>query len=154
MADIPSGWVPKLPDLSALATPSLRDLPPLRSPIVDNVRANYASEFYRRLVKMISDFDATLDEKHEVGVRLVSFGQSVVFHLADLGYCNPSLISFAGTTEKGDPVELIQHVSQISILLMKLPRQDPSKPKRRIGFCSDEDGAAQPIDGACSPGVD
>jgi hypothetical protein len=36
--------------------------------------------------------------------------------------------------ENGDPVELIQHVSQISILLMKLKRSDPEAPKRPIGF--------------------
>jgi hypothetical protein len=32
-------------------------------------------------------------------------------------------------------VELIQHVSQISILLQTLPRKDPSKAKQPIGFC-------------------
>jgi hypothetical protein len=52
----------------------------------------------------------------------------------DIGYWNPSLISFQGRTDDGQPVELIQHVSQISILLMKLKRPDPSKPKRKIGF--------------------
>jgi hypothetical protein len=79
-------------------------------------------------------FDATLDQEHEVGVRLVSFGQTVVFHLDDIGFWNPSLICFKGVTDDGSPVELIQHASQISVLLMKLCRKDPSKPKRRIGF--------------------
>mgnify|MGYP003317637775 CR=1 FL=1 len=31
-------------------------------------------------------------------------------------------------------VELIQHVSQINILLVKLPRLNPEQPKRPIGF--------------------
>jgi len=95
---------------------------------------NLASEFYSRLVEWINDFDSSLDQEYEVGVRLVSFGQTVVFHLDDMGYWNPSLISFRGRTDDGQPVELIQHVSQISILLMKLKRPDPSKPKRKIGF--------------------
>jgi hypothetical protein len=72
-----------------------------------------------------------------VGVRLVSFGQSVVFHLEQIGYWNPSLISFKGFTEDGEPVELIQHVSQISVLLTKLSRKDPTKPKKPIGFASE-----------------
>jgi len=106
----------------------------IRNPLVDHATANYASEFYERLTKWINDFDEALDEQHEVGIRLVTFGQTVVFHLEGLGYWNPSLISFTGKTEAGDPVELIQHVSQISVLLMKMARKDTSKPKRPIGF--------------------
>ena len=94
-----------------------------RNPLVDVAEANYASEFHKRLVKWIGDFDAALDQAHEVGVRLVSFGQTVVFHLDRIDYWDPSLISFSGVTDDGTPVELIQHVSQISVLLMKLPRR-------------------------------
>jgi hypothetical protein len=74
-----------------------------------------------------------------VGVRLVSFGQSVTFHLENIGYWNPSLISFSGFTENGEPVELIQHVSQISVLLVKVKRKDLSKPKKPIGFAQYSD---------------
>jgi len=98
---------------------------------------NAASEFYTRLVEWINGFDASLDMGHEVGVRLVSFGQAVVFHLEDIGYWDPSLISFRGRTTDDEPVELIQHVSQISILLMKVPRKNPGEPKKPIGFHSD-----------------
>lgn len=79
-----------------------------------------------------------LDNEHEVGVRLVNFGQTVVFSLEDMRYCDPSLISFIGRTQEGQPVELIQHVNQISILLMKLPRQYPTEPKKPIGFRVEE----------------
>jgi len=109
-----------------------------KNPLITVAEGNYASEFHKRLVKWINDFDASLDEMHEVGVRLVNFGQTVVFHLADIGFWNPSLMSFKGSTEDGQPVELIQHVSQISILLMKLPRKDLSKPKRPVGFSCEQ----------------
>ncbi len=123
--------------------PVLQDLKPRpieipKNPLVVGQEANYASEFHRRLVEWIDDFDATLDEAHEVGVRLVNFGQTLVFHLSNIGFWNPSLIRFSGATEDGSPVELIQHVSQISVLLMKLPRQDLSQPKHRIGFASEQ----------------
>lgn len=114
-------YTPKIPDISPTI---FKDLRP----------QNFASDFYDRLVKWINDFDASLDDEHEVGLRLVNFGQTVTFHLENIGYWNPALISFTGTTEDGNPVELIQHVNQISILLMKLKRPDPSKPKRKIGF--------------------
>ncbi len=135
MADIPdiSKLVPTFPDLriSPPQFPAI-EIPP--NPLITNVEANYASEFYNRLVAWITDFDKSLDPEHEVGVRLVSFGQTLVFHLENLGYWNPSLISFKGTTEDGSPVELIQHVSQISILLTRLSRRDTASPKRPIGF--------------------
>jgi hypothetical protein len=105
-----------------------------RNLLVENVQDNYASEFYRRLAEWISDFDNSLDNDSEVGVRLVNFGQTVVFTLEGMGYYNPSLILFRGHTEDGSPVELIQHVSQISILLMKLPRKNPEQPKKALGF--------------------
>lgn len=117
-------------------------MPPIPpNPLVVATEANYASAFHKHLVKWINEFDSGLDPAHEVGVRLVSFGQIVIFHLRDIGYQNPSLILFSGVTDNDEPVELIQHVSQISILLMRLPRKDPSKPKKSIGFAAVEDGA-------------
>ena len=132
-----------MPDNSYLL-PSLRGLaatmPKIEipvNPLVIAAKDNLASEFYKRLAEMIKDFDATLDQEHEVGVRLVTFGQTVVFHLTDIGYYNPSLLSFYGTMDDGSPVHLIQHVTQLSVLLMKVPRKDPSKPKRSLGFVAD-----------------
>lgn len=111
------------------------DIPQFKTPqFITNAEEGLASEFHKRLITWINEFDKSLDNDHEVGVRLVSFGQSVVFHLTDIGYWNPFLISFTGTTDDGDPVELIQHVNQISILLMKLPRKNPKDKKQPIGF--------------------
>ncbi|WP_197205749.1 DUF6173 family protein [Cytobacillus firmus] len=96
--------------------------------------ANYASEFYRQIVEMISDFEKELDPDEEVGARLVSFGQTVQFHIQDIGYYDPSLIRFIGTLDNGSKVELIQHVNQISFILMALPKQIENEPATRIGF--------------------
>lgn len=107
-----------------------------------NLSATRTSEmaegYYDRLVEMINNFDKELDEEHEVGMRLVSFGQTIQFHVEDLGYYNPGLIRFYGKTEDGKEIELIQHISQISFLLMAVKRLNPEKPKKRIGFNTDE----------------
>ncbi|RZU38187.1 hypothetical protein EV700_2765 [Fluviicoccus keumensis] len=100
---------------------------------------NLASEFHHRLINWINDFHKALDDEHEVGARLVNFGQSVTFHIEEISYWNPSLISFIGKNEHGDPVELVQHVSQISILLVAMKRKNISQPKRPIGFASWDD---------------
>lgn len=100
---------------------------------------NLADEFHRRLINWINEFHQSLDEEHEVGARLVNFGQAITFHIEDIGYWNPSLISFQGKNELGEPVELIQHVSQISVLLVAMKRESVAQPKRPIGFASWED---------------
>lgn len=107
------------------------DLYPAAVRIEEN---NYASEFYRKIIEMINDFEASLYHDEEVGVRLVSFGQTVQFHIEDLSYYNPSLIAFIGRLPNGSKVELIQNVAQISFLLMALPKLNEDTPARRIGF--------------------
>lgn len=106
--------------------------------LADIQKASLASEFADKLVNRISAFNENLDAEHEVGLQLVSFGQSITFHVQDIGYWNPSLIMFTGLTEQKQKVELIQHVSQISFLLMGLPKLDPEKPKRKIGFIQED----------------
>lgn len=107
------------------------------SKILEEERDSHrASGFNKRLVQWINDFHRSLDENYEAGACLTTFGQSVTFHIENIGYWNPALISFNGFTEEGNPVELIQHISQISILLVKLKRKKPEEPKRPIGFAS------------------
>src|ERR1051325_1113573 len=124
----------KIRGLDVLPQIRMPDVGP--SPLVVAAQSNRASEFYKRLARLIADFDASLDQEHEVGVRLVNFGQSIVFHLQDMGHWNPSLLFLIGVTDDGNPVQLIQHVSQISVLLMRVPRKDTSKPKQPFGFAS------------------
>jgi hypothetical protein len=97
-------------------------------------RSNLASEFAKKLLNRIRDFDNHLNSDEEVGMRLVSFGQTVTFHVSNLTYYNPSIVIFIGHTDEGHKVELLQHVSQISFLLIALPRLNPDQPKRSIGF--------------------
>lgn len=98
--------------------------------------ANRASEFYQRIAERVRQFDASLDQDHEVGMRLVTFGQTITFHVTCMGFHNPSMITFSGNLESGDPVELIQHVSQISFLLVKMARPNPDQPKKPFGFAA------------------
>jgi hypothetical protein len=101
-------------------------------------RASLASEFARQILSDINDFDSQLDANNEVGVKLVSFGQTITFHVSDIGYYNPGLILFRGVTENGDSIRLLQHVSQISFVLIKLPKLNPEQPKTKIGFIQEE----------------
>src|SRR5689334_10272350 len=96
------------------------------------VTRNLAQWTYKRLAEYIRDFEANLDDDHEVGARLVSFGQTVQFHIEDLGYYGPDIITFHGTSENMEKLQLIQNISQLSVLLIAVKKQQ-EKP-RRIGF--------------------
>jgi hypothetical protein len=80
----------------------------------------------------ILSFEASLDDNHEIGARLVSFGQAITFHVQQIGFTKPFIVTFVGLTETGDRVQLIQHVSQLSFLLVAM-RKLGDKPNR-IGF--------------------
>lgn len=96
-----------------------------------------ASEFFKQLSHYMEEFDKELNQEHEVGIKLVNFGQTVQFTVHNIGYFNPKLICFYGEMPDGSAIQLVQHVNQISFLLTAVKRKDPEKPKRPIGFCTD-----------------
>lgn len=109
-------------------------LPATRNALLEIAEENLASEFHRRLIEIINRFDEGLDASQEVGARLVNFGETFIFHLTDIGYWDPSIIWFIGTTDDGHPIQLVQHVSQMSVALVSLPRKNPNEPKQPVGF--------------------
>lgn len=97
----------------------------------------FANVIYEQLVEDIQDFDASLDNTTETGVRLISYGNTIQFSIEAIGYKDPYLIFFYGHLEDGSPIRLIQHVNQISFVLIALKRQNPEVPKKSIGFRND-----------------
>ncbi len=93
---------------------------------------NPAEWTYERLGEYIQNFEKDLDEEHEIGARLVSFGQTVTFHIESVGYYGPDIITFYGINERGERIQLIQNISQLSVLLIAVKKLE-DKPKR-IGF--------------------
>jgi hypothetical protein len=53
---------------------------------------NPARWTHQRLGEYIQAFEAKLDQDHEIGARLVSFGQALVFHIEYVGYYGPDII--------------------------------------------------------------
>jgi Family of unknown function (DUF6173) len=98
--------------------------------------ANPAKWMHERLVKSIIEFEKELDNTQEIGARLVNFGEREPIHILNIGYWGPDLVIFHGTNLDGRPVELLQHVSQISVLLVAIPVKDEAP--RRIGFILQE----------------
>ena len=121
-------------DLPEFLQPQIPNIPVARNVTAKVAKANYASTFAKILLQKIQEFDTNLGEDFEVGVKLVSFGQTVIITVQSIGYQDPSLIVFNGIEEDGSLLELIQHVSQISFLLTALPRKKKEEQKQLIGF--------------------
>lgn len=97
-----------------------------------------ALQAFNSLRRHATEFEKSLDERHEVGARLVSFGNAVSFQVQQIGYAPPNLISFDGVTEEGARVRLVQHVTQLSVLFIAMPIME-DKIKRPIGFVLPEE---------------
>ena len=100
-------------------------------------KSNPAAWTYERLGEYIKGFEADLDSEHEIGARLVSFGQSITFHIQNVGYYGPDIISFTGVDSEGQKVQLIQHMSQLSVLLIAMNKMGDEP--NRIGFIWDKE---------------
>lgn len=98
--------------------------------------SNPAKSTHKRLGEYVKEFESKLDDEHEIGARLVSFGNAVVFHIEDIGFYGPDIITFHGFNEKKERVQLIQNISQLSVLLVAVKNMG-DKP-RRIGFLWDD----------------
>src|SRR5213595_2532825 len=74
--------------------------------------AHSAAGCVRRLEAQIRLFESQLDADHDVGIRLVNFGNEITFQVTDIGSVEPDLIIFTGKTPAGGPVRLIQQRNQ------------------------------------------
>lgn len=88
---------------------------------------------YKRVVTLINKFEEDLPDDLQAGGRLVSAG-NITFSIQDVGYWDPNMIVFYGELEDGSRVELVQHLSQLNLLLVAVKRTNPEEPRRVIGF--------------------
>lgn len=88
---------------------------------------------YRRLILYIAKFEEALDAEHEVAMGFTDGGTGVI-RIEGMGHFDPDMVTFYGADSRGAKVQLIQHVSQLSVLLRAVPKRRPEEAPRRIGF--------------------
>lgn len=86
-----------------------------------------------RLVMYIRSFESDLDAKQEIAMGFAS-DETGVLRIEGLGFFEPDIITFYGRDESGAKTQLIQHVSQLSVTLRAVPKEEETDPPRRIGF--------------------
>lgn len=105
----------------------------LKAPVNKPQPNNPARWMHERIARSIINFEQRLAENEQVGARLVSFGDGGTIVIEDLGYWGPDLIVFFGKDSHGNRVELMQHYTQVNVLLLAIKAAEP-KEVRRIGF--------------------
>jgi hypothetical protein len=117
--------------LSKLAT-GLNRLPPYAGPQAKLAPQRTDAEvMHEKLVKSIAEFEEQLDATQEVDACLVNFGLQPI-HIDDVGFWGHDLIVFHGGNSVGAPVQLLQHISQVNVMLVAIPTTSPIP--KRIGY--------------------
>ena len=98
--------------------------------IEDKSEAEWA---YERLVIYIQEFEEQLDNQHEVAMGFAG-SEAGILQIEGMGFFDPDILTFYGTDEDGVPTQLIQHVSQLSVILRAMPKAAEQEPPKRIGF--------------------
>ncbi len=61
-------------------------------------------------------------------------GDAGVLRIEGMGYYDPDIVTFYGTDGAGAKTQLVQHVSQMNVMLRALPKPREEVPANRIGF--------------------
>ncbi|KIT17085.1 DUF6173 family protein [Jannaschia aquimarina] len=87
----------------------------------------------RRIVLYLKAFEENLDEEHEAAMGFASGPGDGVMRIQGIGFSAPDLVTFAGVDARGERMQLVQHLSQLSVAFRAV-RKAPDRPAQRIGF--------------------
>ena len=97
------------------------------------VEKSSAQSAYERIIMYIKTFEETLDNDHEVGLGFAG-GDAGVIKIEGLGYFDPDIVTYFGTNGAGAKTQLIQHVSQLNVMLTASQKHIDQAEPNRIGF--------------------
>ena len=103
---------------------------PINAPATQKSPAQWA---YERMILYIQNCEKQLDNTHE-GAMGFAGGDAGVLRIEGMGYYDPDIVTFYGSDASGAKTQLVQHVSQLSVLLRALPKEVDQAEPNRIGF--------------------
>lgn len=101
-----------------------------KKPVKQKSPAEWA---YERLILYIKNFEEQLDNTQEVAMGFTG-GDAGVLKIEGMGFFAPDIITFYGIDEHGARTQLIQHSSQLNVMLRALPKEPDHEEPKRIGF--------------------
>ena len=100
------------------------------TPVEEKSEARWA---YERLILYIQNFEKMLDNEHEIAMGFAGDSSGVI-RIEGMGYFDPDIVTFYGTDGGGARTQLVQHVTQLNVLLRAIPKPQEAEEPRRIGF--------------------
>lgn len=88
---------------------------------------------YERIILYIQNFEEQLDSDHEVGMGFAG-GDVGSIRIQGVGFFAPDLITFYGADETGAKTQMVQHVSQLNVMLKSARKLREGEAPNRIGF--------------------
>jgi len=88
---------------------------------------------YERVVLYLQKFEEGLDSNHEAAIGFTG-ADAGVLRIEGMGYFDPDILTFYGSDPAGGKTQLVQHVSQLNVMLRTLPKQVQDAAPNRIGF--------------------
>lgn len=101
-----------------------------KTPIEKKSPAQWA---YERLIIYLKNFEEQLDSDHEIAMGFTG-GDAGVLKIEGVGFYDPDIITFYGADGSGTKTQLVQHVSQLNVMLRALPKPTEQPEPTRIGF--------------------
>jgi hypothetical protein len=122
--------------LPAIASGMQRSMDAMRTQQVETANrlaGRYdAAELFKHLIERVRLFQNSLSSAHEVGLQVANFGKAAEIHIRTIGYKNPNLIEFSGVDMDKSEVTLVQHISQLNLMLIAV--KPVEEQAFRIGF--------------------
>jgi hypothetical protein len=87
----------------------------------------------RRIIIHLKNFEESFDNEHQVAMGFTG-GEAGVLRIAGMGYFDPDFVKFFGSDPTGVKTQLVQHVTQMSVMLRALPKAVQAEAPKRIGF--------------------
>lgn len=88
---------------------------------------------YERIILYIKNFEEQLDASQEVAMGFTG-GDAGVLRIEGMGYFDPDILTFYGVDPAGGRTQMVQHVSQLNVMLRALPKPAEKDAPTRIGF--------------------
>ena len=101
-----------------------------QKPVEEKSPAQWA---YERLILYIQNFEKTLDSEQEIAMGFTG-GDVGILRIEGMGFFDPDIVTFYGSDLAGGKTQLVQHVSQLNVLLRAVAKPEPAVEATRIGF--------------------
>ena len=116
--------------LAGGSVPATAETKPLPPEIAQKPAAEWA---YERIILYIQNFEEQLDAEQEMVMGHVSGGAGTM-RIEGMGFFAPDLVTFYGIDDNGLKTQLVQHVSQLTVMLRAMPKPSDHPEAVRIGF--------------------